>query len=367
MIILNYPRATVATAVAVLAASVALVAQEPSNIVSLKVAPESAPAGEIAQMKVRITEPKPITTGGGRFGSGFSRIEGIALTSPARDVAGAAVVHGGDVVINMVSPSGTFGMEPDYPALTIAGRVPNASLGTRFPMTIDAGALRLFDASGTLYPVEAKQGTLTVGSGLSVGNVVPGSANLPAGAVVSIFGTGFQPRTHVRFKEIELAQVRYVSARRIDVVLAQPAHMHGVAVRVKNPDGQEVFYFSYQRTTRVGTTVDPVLAATYPIFPTSTTRAATVRLPSGSSGLAVQNPGAISTTVFAELLTASGQPLAAGVLSVPGDSYVVRRASEVFGFTHAGAVLVRLRAVDPVQALGIELTSAGSALPILPQ
>src|SRR6267142_4916409 len=57
--------------------------------VSLKIGQERVPPGGLAQVKLFVTEPRPISTG---FASldldGLSEIVGIALTSPARDTLG---------------------------------------------------------------------------------------------------------------------------------------------------------------------------------------------------------------------------------------------------------------------------------------
>ena len=57
--------------------------------VSLKIANEQVPPGGIAQVKLFVTEPRPISTAGGRFGfDGFDSIEGVALMSPGGDAMG---------------------------------------------------------------------------------------------------------------------------------------------------------------------------------------------------------------------------------------------------------------------------------------
>ena len=344
-----------------------LCAQAPAAGVSLKVSREVAPAGAIGQMKVFITEPKPITSGRGQLSfDGFSDIEGIALASG--DAAGVALVHGGSITLAISSPSGMLGMAPDYPLLTIAGRVPaSAPLGVRIPMRIDPSALQLLDPAGAAYPTEVKAGFLESGGTLSIGDVVPGSATVPAGGIVSIFGTGFRPDTRIRLSETRLAAVRYISPGRIDVVLAEPAYMHGKRIRARNGDGSDVTYFSYQRTRAWGASTHPVLETAIPIFAERRADAYAIDVSPQTAGIAVQNQGDTDALVIVELRDANGVFLAAGVLLVPADSYVLRSAVEVFGVAPGAAGTLTLSANVPVQALAIDLGPDGRATPRLPR
>src|SRR6185436_6952705 len=63
--------------------------------VSLKIGNETVEPGGIAQVKLFVTEPKPISTARNRLSlGGFSSFEGIALMSTAGDTLGVAVVRG---------------------------------------------------------------------------------------------------------------------------------------------------------------------------------------------------------------------------------------------------------------------------------
>jgi hypothetical protein len=113
--------------------------------VSLSVSRETAPPGGIAQMKVFVTEPKPISTGGAFMTfDAYADVVGIALMNPNQDVAGVALVRGTDVSLAFTSPSATFGTSVDYPVLAVAGHVPaDAPIGAYYPLTIDATAVQL--------------------------------------------------------------------------------------------------------------------------------------------------------------------------------------------------------------------------------
>ena len=347
-------------------AGIAVDAQVPiSPLVTVKVSRETVPPGAIAQMKVLITEPKPITTGRMAFDA-FTVIEGIAL-APG-DSAGVAVVRGSQIALSVLSPTGTFATNSDYPILTVAGRVPATTpLGMNIPITIDPGALQLVDPGGTLYPVEVKNGYLLIGGSLSISDVVPGSADVDAGGVVSIFGSGFRPDTKIKLKGTLLDDVRYISPSRIDVVLATLAHMHRREIRAENPDRSQVTYFSYQRTHRSGTTTHPALQDVVPIFPDSSSHRYLIDISDATAGIALQNRNDTDTFVFAELRDASGLPLATGSIEVPSNTYVVRSISEIFDRSLPGSGVVTLVGVTPVQALGVDVDRVGRATPRLPR
>jgi hypothetical protein len=338
-------------------------AKAPFAGVSVKVSEELAPPGAIAQVKVFVTEPKPITTGRAAMRSDFSEISGIALGAP--DAAAVAIVTGGNLAISIVSPSGAFGMDPDYPVLTVAGRVPSTvPLGTEMPVVLDPAALLFLDPAGAVYPVESKPGLLVASQTISIGDVVPGSDDLPAGGVVSVLGTGFEATTRIQLKETVLAQVQYVDSGRIDVVLAQPARMHGMGIRAKNRDG-EATYFSYQRTTAAGLSTDLHLRDAVPVFQHTMTTRASVQLSGVTQGLALQNLGTSDTMALAELENAEGLPIGSAAIPVPANTYLVRSLTEIFGVTPDATSLVRLVSIDPIQVLGINVDAAGLATPQL--
>jgi hypothetical protein len=336
--------------------------------VSIKVSTESVPPGGSAQMKVFVTEPKPISTGRGRAAYGGFSIQGIALISPADDALGVAVVHPNEMELSFVSPSATFGTDPDYPVLTVTGRVPASTpLGVTFPFDIDAGTLRLLDASGSVYPTEVKAGYMITARGVSISDVQPGSADLPAGSVVRILGTGFAPGTEIRFNETALSAVRFVDSSRIDVVLAAPARMHGMRIRARNPDGSRVTYFSYQRTRPSGASLHPVLKDVVPLFPRRSATGGTVRLSGASTGVALQNIQSAGASVVAELMGSNGTRLAAVGLSLASNRFVVREVSELFRMSYASSQSVRVRSNVPIQVMGVAVDSAGRATPLLPR
>jgi hypothetical protein len=351
----------------VAASATALASDAAFTGISLKVSEEIVPPGGMAQMKVLVTEPKPISTGRGRISS-FRSTSGIAIGSPADDTFGVAVLEGDELVVSVRSRSATFGMgADDYPVLTIAGRVPATTpIGTRVPFRIDGTGFVLRDPKGAIYPIEAKDGSYTVARGVSIDDVRPGSANLPKGAVVTLLGTGFVRGTEIKFNEVKLAATRFISSSRIDVVLAQPARMHGLRIRARNPNGARTEYYSYQRTTRSGRSLFPVLRTAVPLLPSRTVTSAVVKTIGTTTGLALQNIGSQGAAADLELLAPSGRRLALVRVNVPAKQYVLREISELFGMSYPSGASVRVRATRPVQVMGVAVDGT-RATPLLPQ
>jgi IPT/TIG domain-containing protein len=353
---------------------IALVCAEPFPGVSLTISKESAPPGAIAQVKVFVTEPKPISTGSTSFSfAAYGDVVGIALMSPGQDTFGVALVRGANLALSWLSTGASYGMATDYPILTIAGHVPaSAPIGTKFPLAIDPAALQLWDPLGVLYPVDVKPGHLVTGTGVAIGDVSPGSAVLAAGDTVTISGTNFVPGTAIRFSEVKLAAVQYIDSGRIDVVLAQPARMHGMMVKANNPDGSQDVYFSYQRTRTASPSADSLLQLAVPLVPPIETTSAALTLPAtaptAALAVAVQNIESIDAVVALDLLDASGARITSASLAVPASQFVVREMSELFGFVPSAGSTIRVTSATPIQVLGIGADrSTGTAWPIVAQ
>jgi hypothetical protein len=383
-----------ALSIVLLAATLAARADGPG--LSLRVNDEAAPAGSVVQIKIDVTEPKPISTGRGKIKiKGVSTVQGIVLMNEGQDTYGLAMVDTAvdgtkELTFSITSPSSLFGTPADYPILGIAGTVASASLGTSFPLTLDPAGLGFRDPSGAVYPTEIKDGTLTVANAIAIGDVSPGSSVVPAGGVVRISGANFTPTTRLDLSETSVVEQRFINSQRIDVVLGQTTNMHGLRIRARNDgknDKSESEYFSYERTTASGASNDPTLAKVVPLFAPGSYTSATVDLPGGSSGrrrravrpahgsggsatragFALQNLESSSASVSIELLDRSGHPYAVNTVSVGPDRYLVRELGEVFGTVSPPAAL-RIRSNVPIQVLGLTADpSAGTAAALPPR
>ena len=343
-------------------------AQEP---IELRVEDEVVPQGGIVQMKVGVTESKPISTGRGRFrSSALPFLAGLVVLSPANDTYGAAVLDGTNLSVSAVSTTFAFGTDTDYPILAAALRVPETmAIGTVVPFEMEPGSLVFRDPSGAVYPTDFENGAFTVTRrALSIDDVIPGSADLPAGATVTILGRGFLPSTRIRFNEVGLAETRYISARRIDVVLDEPARMHGMRIRAENDDSPRLEYFSYQRTTVLGATQTPGLQNVIPLFAHQPVQDATVVVAkpiTATTGLAIENLQGAAVRVTIDLLRPSGEIIATTRLRIPPSRYILRNVTELFSAAVPRNARLRVRAPSPVEVMGIRVTAAGAVEPIL--
>ncbi len=337
--------------------------------VSIKVGDEKVQPGGIAQVKVFVTEPMPISTAGASLSfGGFSSFEGIALNSPARDTLGVAVVRGSDLTLSILSPSATFGTNPDYPILTVAGRVATTTqIGSTFGLNVDVASLQLTDASGAAYPTHVNQGELVIAPILGIDDVMPGSADVAAEGVVTILGRGFQPTTKVKFKEVLLSQTDHVDSSHLQVTLAQPTRMHGQGIKIENRDGTQTTYFSYQRTARQGGSINPTLLDAVPIFSDSEVTDAFIAVDGATTGLALQNRQAFPVLIDAELLDGNGGLQAIAAVEVRPSQYVLAELSELFGVAYSPSQLVRVRSLAPIQVMGVAVDAAAHASPIAPR
>ena len=327
---------------------------------------EKVPPGGLAQAKLFLTQPKPISSGFADFSlDGFSEFVGIELISPAHDTTGVALVNGSRLTFSILSPSATFGMSSDYPLLTVAARVPaTVPAGTTIPLNMDVAALRFTDASGAVYPVLFTAGSVLVTPNVGIDDVIPGSADVPIGGTVTVVGRGFVRGTNVKIKEVLLAGVEYVDASHLRLTTAQAVHMNGVTVMVSNPDGSQAKYFSYLRATRQAASLNPTLQRAVPLFADVDVTSALVGVTGNTTGLAIKNRQHDSVSIDAELLDASGASVAAVTFAVRPSQFLLLEISELFGVSYSPLQTIRVHAATPVQVMGVAVDASGAATPI---
>lgn len=316
-----------------------LMAHPQCNCVELTIPNETVPPGGMLQMKVQITEPKPILKGGQKAGfqSTFLRsVQGIALFSPAGDADGTAVLSPGGAQFSLNSPFFDMGNNIDYPILTVAIPVKTTAVpGQTAALTLDPSfSLWIDPTTGQPYPVVLTNGSVTVGGTLSISNIAPGSGIVPAGTKIAISGVGFTPDAVIQVNEAIIATQTFVSSNEIDVTLNADTNMTARRIRVTNPSTNEVAtYYSYQRTTPAGKSTNPLIAATVPLFAESTWTVAYFRpVLAGSqfTGLALQNEGATPSKVRLQVFASNGTLLASHSLRILPNKRISRALAEFF-------------------------------------
>jgi hypothetical protein len=347
-----------------------------------RVLDEKAPAGGMIQLKVQLTEPRPVTFGSvsasddgtGQVASQqpLGGAQAVALFDPAGTVSGAAVVDGYRLTIRFVSPRGTFGTGEESPIIAVSIPVrPDATLGQTVQLTIDPNASFWIAPSGEEYVQEVVSGVFTVGGSVSISNVVPGGRFVHAGSTVRVTGIGFQPLASVQIDEVEVASTRYVSPTQLDVVLGKPTQMYGKRVRVTNPDSSSATYYSFLKAVPEGQSARPLLAATLPIFSTRTFNRALffpVVDPRLFLGLGFQNPSARGSMITIELFSASHRLIGSSTFNLPSEMRISREISEYLpGLRSRPGDYLQVRSSEPVQMIGLLANDAdGSVAPIEP-
>jgi len=316
----------------------------------------------MAQIKVQVTSPKPITTGYMDLDlSGVDSIDGIALFSPTGDVGGAAVVHDGRLQVQFTSPKGTLGTSVDYPLLTVAASISKSAVaGQKWAVTLDPSASIWQDLLGAPILFEFQQGSITVGGSVSITNVLPGGGTLAPGARFSILGAGFSPKTKVAVRGMNTTSIQYVSPTEIRVTVRDGGMLDGTMIQVQNPDNSSDTYFSYLRGISAGQSTRSLLAHSVPIFSINTASEAV--LPSTISpqvnpdyftAIALQNPNAAPADITVESHSAAGDLTGSTVVTLPAAYRISREVSELFGAVLPTGSYLRVVSKTPVQVLGL--------------
>jgi hypothetical protein len=339
-----------------------------TNQVSLHIPNEMAPAGGVAQMKLMVTTPTPITSGGPSFAfdATFDAVWGIELFNSNGDENGAAVIDGSKV--NVFYTTSSVAPGTDYPIMTVALHVrPDAVPGWQTQFSLDPSSSWVLGLLGpaTLKPMTPAN--VTVGGTISVTNVVPGGGLLPAGSIVSIQGMGFQSKTQVQLNAIKASSITVISSNLVQFTLAEATNMTGQKIQVVNPDGSQDTYFSYLRGLPLFTSNRPLLQNTLPIF-SSLTHSSAVYPPIGGlpasqfSGVAVQNPNLTPAAVTISLYSAQNVPLGSSTISLPSGYRFIAETSELTNAAIQTGNYFVVTSTLPVQSFGFIADQSQSTL-----
>lgn len=337
------------------------------NAMEVRTLSERVPAGGTVQVKFLLTQPRPITSGGSAFSTGSFSIDGISFTSPMGDAAGVGVVHDGMLYVSAISPDSDFGMNLDYPFMTITMDIPaTIPTGSIFPLGMPDAVFQ--SPTGPLTLTDSKPGTLTIGGSLSVSGVFPGGGTWPAGTVISVRGKGFQPGTKIAAK-MRISNATYIGSTEMRFVLQESATMDSQPLLVSNPDGSQVVFYSYLRGAPVSIPSRSLLRHTEPVFQALTHSLAVVGpLGANAAGqfiaLAVQNPSQGPVVVTFQLQSTG----ATTTVMLPAGARVMDDLSSLLGGASVAAGdVVTVTATSGVQILGLQGDeNAYTVTPFLP-
>ena len=340
--------------------------------ISLHIPDETVPPSGVVQMKVMVTEPTPISSGGPRVTSpSGTTVRGIHLFNPTGDVNGVAMIIGSQVSIAYVTSNGTQGS--DYPIMTIALQIPSSvPVGTRAQFSLDPSSTWNLGFLGVASMKPILPATITVGGSISITDVVPGGGVLPAGTVVRVQGIGFRPGTQVQLSGFYASSIAVVSPQEIQIALAAATNMTGKKIQVVNPDGSQDTYFSYLRGIPLGQSNRSLLSSALPIFSSLTHSQAVLATPQFASvkqfnGIAVQNPNLTPATVSFTLFSSSNVPLGSSMVVIPSGYRIMNESSELTqGFAPPPGSYLIVSADMSIQVFGfLGDEAAGTLLPLV--
>jgi hypothetical protein len=313
----------------------------------------------MVQMKVRETEPTPISGGRPRvaFAPGFFRVAGVGMFAPTGEVAGAAVLDSNSVTITYVTTTPFSGGE--YPVLTVSLRLrEDLPAGSSTLFTLEPASI--WTIGGRTIASKRSTGRVTVGGTLAITDVVPAGATFPAGTVISVRGVGFNGATRLRLNGSRLDAAQVVSPTEIQFTLAQATNMSGAELRIDNSALENHTYYSYLRGIPAATSQRPLLATTEPVFSGVARSLATFgSIPAMNpafqyAALALQNANLDPADVTLELFAADGTLLQSSPRSLESGYRLMLELSELFGGLQAPpGSSVRVTSSVPVQVFGL--------------
>jgi hypothetical protein len=339
----------------------------PTNAVEVRTLSTRVPAGATFQAQYLLTQPRPIGSGGSSISIDSFDINGVSIFSPLGDAAGSAVWDSGLLRVNVISPSGDYGSNLDYPFMTVTMTIPSTvPTGSIFPLGLVSA--NYIGPAGPLTLTDTKPGTLTVGGSVSIHNVVPGGGVWPAGTVIRVEGTGFSPATRLTAK-MHMSPITYVSPTELRFTLLDSSTtMDMVALTAQNPDGSQVTYYSYLRAIPVNTPSSSLLQHTDPVFQSQTHGIATFSsLPALAPGqfaaIAVQNPTPGPVVVTFQVQSTG----ATTTVTLPSGGRVMDEISALIGTTLSPTDSLIVSATSSVQILGLlGDDDAKTVMPFLP-
>lgn len=329
---------------------------------------EKIPAGGTVQAKYSLTTPRPIFGGGPKLMTYDFTVNGVAITSPLGDAAGVALSQNGTLAVEIISPSGDYGTNLDYPFMTVAMTIPDSkSVGSQYPIVFPD---TVYDTpSGPITFSDPKPGILTVGGSVSIHGAVPGGGTWPAGTLIHVQGTGFVKGTKLITK-MRMSSPVYVSPTEMTFVLQTSTTLDSQPITAQNPDGSTATYYSYLRGVSVSLPSRAMLQNADPIFQSQTHGFATaaplpVMAPWQFMAFAVQNPteGPAVVTFYHQRTGVTATVL------LPSCGRVMDEISALFnGLSLLPGDVISINATSGVQILGMAGDeAAGTLKPFLPQ
>jgi hypothetical protein len=337
----------------------------------LEIQSATVPPNGLYQLQVGVTEAKPVGKGSSAFlfsSTVFGTGVGASINDSSGQASGVLVRTANGFQVALLSPNATLATVTDYPIVTIAMPVrSDAQVGSQVPVSFDLANSIFLDGSGQPDPLQLYSGTLSIGGTLNITGVTQGGTLVPTGATISILGSGFTSSARVDIEGANVVTTRFVSPQELDVTLDRALMLDGVRVRVETST-ERVMYYPYLRTTETGSSSNPLITASDPLFSRVTYTSASLPWTRGGTaftGLALQNPGTGPAQVTLSLLSSGNQVLQTFSFSLPGKSRMTEDLFDFFAQPGTG-VSVQISSSQAIELLGMQGdSSAGTITPVV--
>ncbi|MGC4049676.1 MAG: hypothetical protein QM757_09210 [Paludibaculum sp.] len=352
----------------------------------LEVSSEAAPPGGVAQVRITLTEPKPIirTKLYLQFDEQVvEEIMSVGAYSENAEATGLAMRKGNVLVIEAASPTANLGKLPWYPIFSISVKLHDGlSAGANTLFSVGDNS-EFYQPDGTPWSIESnKAGSITVDGSLSIDDVFPGGGTIQPGEFVKITGRGFTPQSQVSTYSApgqtnyatDALQVEYVSPTELHVTSVNPFSLDLRYVEVTNPDQSEKRFYTSLKGIDTSPSLFDNLSSAKPLFAPRTFTAATLPIAdvapdSGSfQGIAMQNPTQDAMAVRLELAGPDGIGFASTNATLLPREQLLKDMEEMFPslVVPAGSSL-RILPSAPVRLMGVSGNrNTGSIQPVIP-
>ncbi|QOY85183.1 hypothetical protein [Paludibaculum fermentans] len=352
----------------------------------LEVSSEAAPPGGVAQVRITLTEPKPIIRT--KLYLEFDeqvveQIMSVGAYSENVEATGVATRRGNVLVVEAASPTGNLGKLPWYPIFSISVKLRDGlPAGTSSLFTIGANS-EFYQPDGTPWTIESnKAGSVAVDGSLSIDDVFPGGGTIQPGEFVKVTGRGFTPQSQVAAYSApgvanyaaDALQVEYVSSTELHVTSGTPFSLDLRYLEVTNPDQSEKRFYTSLSGIDTSPSLFDNLSAAKPLFAPRTFDTAILPVSqlspeSGAfQGIALQNPSQDAIAVRLEVASPDGVGFASANATLLPREQLLKDMEEVFpGLALPAGTTLRIQSSAPVRLMGIAGDrNAGTIQPVIP-
>ncbi|MCX6613308.1 MAG: hypothetical protein NTW74_20975 [Acidobacteria bacterium] len=299
--------------------------------VSIAISNEIVPASSVAQVKVMLTEPKPIIRTGMKAAFDESFFDEFLGLSAAGGLTGVGVIDRGTLRLELST------LTPDayvtgYPLVTIAVKTkPGLPVGYQVPVSLDLASSSWLDPTGTPFAKEVKPGSVTIGGTQFISNVVPGGGMLKAGDSFLVMGGGFTKDEKGR---AEGARLKSVRPNELQFEVKAAMKLDGTRIVVDNGAREQTTYYAYPRGLKTAPSTNAALRGVVPVFSNGATLEAKAGLSGSMSsvvGIGLQNPTRGGVTIELECDDVIGSAAGTAKISLGPGEVVFRSYAELFG------------------------------------